>query len=1157
MKRQILSKILPLLSLSIVFSQNAPKVMPPSPNASALAQYANVPTNNYTGVPNISIPLYEIKSGEIELPISLSYHASGVKVSQEASNVGLGWALNAGGVISRSVNGVDDLKPFYGYTIVNELPSTQSDIAIYGDTWQYFYDYREIQMGLRDGKPDMFYYNFLGESGKMIFDKKQSGTNKIKGIPLKQTNTTFVYDSDKKEWEVTDGNGWKYYFNVTEVSRSYSASDNNGAASYLVNHQEREERFSRLDPNVNFDEYISAWYINKIITPKGDILNFEYDDALGRRSITQLNFYEQESYYGNTLIRPFENENLWYGSFSEKKYNISVGMSSASDINLKKITFKNGYIDFTTSDREDLRQNNHFGTLSPKSQKLNSIEVFDLNGESVKKVAFDYSYFNENIVGKNKENYWRLKLNTVQELFYDKSSNAYKKNQPFTFTYNSVILPAKTSANVDHWGYHNGFDNDHIQYYEDVTQKLYKNDSPAYDYIRNTVIIQSENANEYKKKYQSFLPFQAIVSPTIGSTYFPFLNGANREADEVQMQAGILNKITYPTGGSTRFTYEPNSYDPNIDQDPLKYEYRSYSVWHDGDTADDEISSFNLSEYTIVKIDCRITTSGSASTLANVKALIQANGRNIDVIRFNPNISNFNSNIQLVLPPGSYSIKANTKAPTGSVTIFMTVKFAETFRTGTIIGGGLRIAKQESLDTDGKVKLSRVYEYNFHPNTWTSGIAMSDIQHFYLDGGNRNYYDPYNISFGNDWTKVIVRSSDNNTPLSSSAQGNHVGYTQVSVSDEDQLGNKMGRATYTYSNNPDDSGFYDVPGMPVITHMDNGDLIKEEYFNTNDILLKSIENKYVKDEPSSKMIKGINVRTLLKNPPSFQPEPNRFINYYRIYSEWWHPEKTIETVYDLNGQNPVITTTNYDFENVLHKKLTKTTTTNSNGETIISKNKYPQDLQSGIDETPATTISSIIAANLVNPVIQSETTVDGNVVQGTINNFEIRSYLDENNVSKNMYLPKNIKTIKGGSVIYEKKIDFIGYGKYGNLTEYKQADGITIVYLWGYKEQYPVAEVKNSSLSAVEGILTAAELNNIKNGTYDQATMITVLNKIRTSLPAAMVTTYTYIPLVGVSTTTDPKGYTTTYSYDNFGRLEFIKDKDGNILSENEYHYKN
>lgn len=1156
MKRQLLSKILSLLTISIALSQNSPKVMPPSPTASALAQYTNVPTNNYTGVPSISVPLYTIKSGEIELPISVNYHASGIKVATEASNVGLGWALNAGGVITRAVNGVDDLKPFYGYTIVDDLPSEKSDIVIFGDTYQYFSAYEEIEAGLRDGKPDMLYYNFLGESGKMIFDKKQSGSNKIKGIPLKQTNTTFVYDGDKKEWEVTDGNGWKYYFTIKEVSRSYSTADNSAVPSYMVNDTEREDRFSRLDPSANYDEYISAWFISKISTPKGDLITFEYDEGMGRRSITQLNFYEQESYYGVPLNKSFQYENTWYGAFSEKKYNIAVSMSSAADINLKKIKFKNGYIDFTTSDREDQRQNNHFGNIAPKSQKINSFEVFNLSGESIKKVDFNYSYFNENIVGKNKENYWRLKLNSIQELFYDKLTNSYRENPPYTFTYNSINLPAKTSASIDHWGYFNGSDNDHIQYYRDVTQYLYKYNSPEYDYMQNPVVIRDENETQYKKTYQSFLPFQAESGPSTGSTYYPFLNGAYREVDENKIQAGILSKISYPTGGATRFTYEPNKYDPNSDQDPLKYEYKAYAVWHDGDTADDETVSFTLREYTIVKIDCRIACSGPLSALANIKASIQANGVDKDVIRYIPSISNFNSNVQLILPPGSYSVKANTKAPSGSITIYMIVKFVESFRTDAITGGGLRIAKQESLDTDGKVKFSKTYEYNFHPNTWTSGIAMSDIQHFYLDGGKRNYYDPYDITFSNDWTKVIVRSSDNSTPLSSSAQGNHVGYTQVSVSDEDQLGNKLGRSTYTYSNEPDDSGFYDVPGMPVITHMNNGDLIKEEHYNTNDVILKTVENTYVKDNPTSKLIKGINVRTLLKNPPSFQPKPNRFINYYRIYSEWWHPEKTIETVYDLNGQNPIVSTTNYEFENATHKNITKITTTNSKGHTLISKNKYPQDVISGIDETSSVVVSGMITANIVDPVIQSENTVEGNLVQGTITNFDVKNYLDENNISKNMYLAKNIKNIKGGSIAgYEKKVDFVSYGKYGNLTVYQQADGNTTVYLWGYKEEFPVAKVEGSWLSAVEGVFTPTELSNIKEGTYDQATLITLLNKIRSTLTNAMVTTYTYKPLAGVSSITDPKGITLYYEYDNNNRLAIIKDQNLNILQTFCYNY--
>ena len=101
-----------------VYSQN----IAPSPNATALGTYADVPVNNYTGVPNISIPLHTVTSRDISLPITLSYHASGIKVAQEASWVGLGWALQAGGVITRTVRSIDDLSVGRGYPYGPDLP---------------------------------------------------------------------------------------------------------------------------------------------------------------------------------------------------------------------------------------------------------------------------------------------------------------------------------------------------------------------------------------------------------------------------------------------------------------------------------------------------------------------------------------------------------------------------------------------------------------------------------------------------------------------------------------------------------------------------------------------------------------------------------------------------------------------------------------------------------------------------------------------------------------------------------------------------------------------------------------------------------------------------------------------------------------------------
>ena len=83
-------------------------IMPPAPNTASLGKYVENPVGYYTGVPNISIPLYEIKEKNFSLPISLSYHAGGIKVEDVSSNVGLGWVLNAGGVITRVVKDIPD-----------------------------------------------------------------------------------------------------------------------------------------------------------------------------------------------------------------------------------------------------------------------------------------------------------------------------------------------------------------------------------------------------------------------------------------------------------------------------------------------------------------------------------------------------------------------------------------------------------------------------------------------------------------------------------------------------------------------------------------------------------------------------------------------------------------------------------------------------------------------------------------------------------------------------------------------------------------------------------------------------------------------------------------------------------------------------------------
>jgi len=96
-------------------------IAPKSPDAAALFRYTETPVSLYTGVPNIDIPIYTIKEGDIEVPISISYHAGGIKVTDEASSVGLGWSLNAGGRVSHIMAGFNDFS-LYGY--YNIYPKT-------------------------------------------------------------------------------------------------------------------------------------------------------------------------------------------------------------------------------------------------------------------------------------------------------------------------------------------------------------------------------------------------------------------------------------------------------------------------------------------------------------------------------------------------------------------------------------------------------------------------------------------------------------------------------------------------------------------------------------------------------------------------------------------------------------------------------------------------------------------------------------------------------------------------------------------------------------------------------------------------------------------------------------------------------------------------
>ena len=184
-----------------------------------------------------------------------------------------------------------------------------------------------------------------------------------------------------------------------------------------------------------------------------------------------------------------------------------------------------------------------------------------------------------------------------------------------------------------------------------------------------------------------------------------------------------------------------------------------------------------------------------------------------------------------------------------------------------------------------------------------------------------------------------------------------------------------------------------------------------------------------------------------------------------------------------------------------------------------------------------------------------------------------------------LYLPASIKTLKGIAStenVLEDRIIYHNYDEKGNPTEVSKADGTSITYLWGYNQSQPIAKIEgatytavtnaiatlNTSYNTLEKIQALSDADNDREvdtftsagtRTYvgNEGALREALDALREALDEAMVTTFTYDPLIGVTSITDPRGQTAYYEYDNFNRLQYVKDHEGNILSENQYNYKN
>ena len=141
--------------------------------------------------------------------------------------------------------------------------------------------------------------------------------------------------------------------------------------------------------------------------------------------------------------------------------------------------------------------------------------------------------------------------------------------------------------------------------------------------------------------------------------------------------------------------------------------------------------------------------------------------------------------------------------------------------------------------------------------------------------------------------------------------------------------------------------------------------------------------------------------------------------------------------------------------------------------------------------------------------------------------------------SGNKYVYPVEEYYRTGNYPEESRVEYLRYNSLGKPVEVT-VDGHHIIYLWGYQGQYPVAVIENATYQEVQSVISQTLQEEIASAIIPASTHWSILNNLRSRLPLALVKTYTYQPLVGMLSETDPAGQTVYYTYDVCGRLTEI-----------------
>lgn len=491
-----------------------------NPDAAAFEKVNFIPVSNYTGRANISIPIYAIVAGKMSVPITLSYNSSGVKVSDIPSSVGSNWALNAGGVLSRSIKGLDDFSR--GRTFNYNYKKYKRDRG-----WLSLLDKKPLtgaknkyRLGdMDDFHPDLFTASAPGLSVRYYHTKTSRSLDNehiFGGEPILFGDSKGVII--KETFGLSTATPWYNY--TTSTLEPTTPTDILGITKATITNISGI-RYTFDAPSFSFNSNLRTGRVNF----ESLQLTSMYDPSTNQ----SIQFHYQE--YG---IRQFDihpSGLVYYregANIPARDVRVSQHLSRRR---LEKISWNGGSVKFEYNHQRTDVGGNDFA--------LSSIIIYDSKNKIVKKVNLEYSNFQSSIQS-DKSQSRRLRLDKVYEV--DPQGRALPGHQFFYDT--NREMPPRNSYAHDYLGYNNG----------SYDQAITKPDPKLYfvkPYTPSPPLHDSDIITSVRQ--QPVIPFYDAGSVSLGGNY-------SLEANLEYAKTYSLNKIIYPTGGIAEYEYELNEF---------------------------------------------------------------------------------------------------------------------------------------------------------------------------------------------------------------------------------------------------------------------------------------------------------------------------------------------------------------------------------------------------------------------------------------------------------------------------------------------------------------------------------------------------------------------------------------------------------------------